>query len=478
MSLPSDPVDKTGRVRPINDRPVNYGGDYVLHWMTAARRPRFNHALDRSAAWAKALGKPLVVVEALGLAHRWASARFHSFIIQGMACNAEAFAQAGVQYIPYVERGSGSSKGMIESLTSKAAIVITDDWPCFITPKIVSALGRKSSVHVEAVDGAGLLPVSSVPKVFSRAFHFRNWHKKNIDQHLDRLSKKNPLTGLSASAGIDSEVLQQWNPVEKEELLNPLKWINGLPIDHEVSPVEAHPGGFHEANRRLSHFIENVLERYGEGRNHPDQVSTSVLSPYLHFGHISSQEIWQQASGAEAGEQGDAFIDQLITWRELGLNFCHYHTEVDTWESLPDWCRKTLEEHADDVRPVTYSLEQLEAAETHDEIWNAAQRQLVGEGLIHNYLRMLWGKKILEWSAHPKEAVETMVHLNNRWALDGRDPNSYSGIMWCMGRYDRAWGPERPIFGKIRYMSSDNTARKLRLKPYLERWSSESLFRA
>jgi len=231
-----------------------------------------------------------------------------------------------------------------------------------------------------------------------------------------------------------------------------------------------------EASRRLASFVENILDRYGEDRNHHDRVATSTLSPYLHFGHISSQEIYQEATEADAGENGDAFIDQLITWRELGLNYCHYHEEVDSWSSLPEWARKTMEEHAGDLRPVTYSLEQLEAAETHDEIWNAAQRQLKGEGLIHNYLRMLWGKKILEWSPHPKDALEVMVHLNNRWALDGRDPNSYSGITWCLGRYDRAWGPERPIFGKIRYMSSENTARKLRIKPYLQQWGEENLF--
>ncbi|OUU20999.1 MAG: hypothetical protein CBC13_09650 [Planctomycetia bacterium TMED53] len=476
MTLPEYPEDKTCRVRIVNDKAVNRDGEYILHWMTTARRCRFNHALDRSVAWAKFLNKPLLICEALGLGHRWASARFHSFISAGMLDNHSFSSVAGVEYYPYVEREPGAGKGLIKALSRNACVVVTDDWPCFITPKIVEAAGRQSEVHMEAVDGAGLLPVSKVPKVFSRAFHFRNWHQKNLHEHLEHFSSADPLKGLSGGIAVDSEILSTWNPVSIDELSEPAKWISELPIDQEVAEVRIHPGGSVEASRRLASFVENILDRYGEDRNHPDRVATSTLSPYLHFGHISSQEIYQEATEADAGENGDAFIDQLITWRELGLNYCHYHEEVDSWSSLPEWARKTMEEHAGDLRPVTYSLEQLEAAETHDEIWNAAQRQLKGEGLIHNYLRMLWGKKILEWSPHPKDALEVMVHLNNRWALDGRDPNSYSGITWCLGRYDRAWGPERPIFGKIRYMSSENTARKLRIKPYLQQWGEENLF--
>jgi deoxyribodipyrimidine photo-lyase len=164
-------------------------------------------------------------------------------------------------------------------------------------------------------------------------------------------------------------------------------------------------------------------------------------------------------------------LDQLITWRELGYNMCWQRDDYDRYESLPAWAKKTLAEHARDPRQYVYALEQFEAAETHDELWNAAQRQLVRDGTIHNYLRMLWCKKILHWSATPQDALETMLELNNKYALDGRNPNSYSGIFWVLGRYDRAWGPERPIFGKIRYMTSDNTARKVRVSEYLEQYS-------
>jgi deoxyribodipyrimidine photo-lyase len=173
---------------------------------------------------------------------------------------------------------------------------------------------------------------------------------------------------------------------------------------------------------------------------------------------------WGMSPGAEA------WLDELVTWRELGYNMAARERNYDQYESLPDWARTTLERHAGDRRPHVYSLDEFAAAKTHDDLWNAAQTQLVREGRIHNYLRMLWGKKILEWSATPRDALAVMIELNNRYALDGRDPSSYSGIFWVLGRYDRAWGPEREVFGKIRYMSSENTRRKLRVEAYCDRW--------
>ena len=167
----------------------------------------------------------------------------------------------------------------------------------------------------------------------------------------------------------------------------------------------------------------------------------------------------------------ESFLDELITWRELGYNMSWQREDYDQYESLPEWAQKTLAQHANDTRPHVYDLQQFDGGETHDELWNAAQRQLVTEGRIHNYLRMLWGKKILEWSTSPREALRMMIELNNKYALDGRNPNSYSGILWVLGRYDRAWGPERPIFGKVRYMSSENTARKVKVKRYIKQYS-------
>jgi deoxyribodipyrimidine photo-lyase len=237
----------------------------------------------------------------------------------------------------------------------------------------------------------------------------------------------------------------------------------------------------------LRRFLDTRLHRYAAERNQPEAEATSGLSPYLHFGHVSAHRVfaelmereeWSEerlspkATGSRTGwwgvgEGAEAFLDQLVTWRELGFNMCVSRDDHDRYGSLPAWARSTLEEHEGDPRPHLYSREQLEAGATHDPLWNAAQMELVRHGRIHNYLRMLWGKKILEWSRSPREALRVMIGLNDRYALDGRDPNSYSGILWCLGRYDRAWGPERPIFGKIRYMSSENTARKVRVREYV-----------
>jgi deoxyribodipyrimidine photo-lyase len=214
------------------------------------------------------------------------------------------------------------------------------------------------------------------------------------------------------------------------------------------------------------------------------------LSPYLHFGHVSAHEVlaaiadslrWNPSVLRDGGrgerqgwwgmtESAEAFLDQLITWRELGFNFLHFRDDGEDYDSLPPWARATLAKHSGDPRPHRYRLADFEAAATHDPLWNAAQTQLAREGTIHGYLRMLWGKKILEWSSTPQEALAVMIELNNKYALDGRDPNSLSGIFWCLGRYDRPWGPERPIFGTVRYMSSENTARKMDVKQYLKRY--------
>jgi deoxyribodipyrimidine photo-lyase len=219
---------------------------------------------------------------------------------------------------------------------------------------------------------------------------------------------------------------------------------------------------------------------------------TSGLSPYLHFGHISAHEIFRKvvqqekwrpeklsvrADGRRSGwwnmsANAESFLDELITWREVGYNFSSQTKLYDRYESLPLWALKTLERHARDERQHVYALKEFESAKTYDPLWNASQTQLVREGRIHNYLRMLWGKKILEWSRSPKEALDVMIHLNNKYGLDGRDPNSYSGIFWCLGRYDRPWGPERPVYGQVRYMSSENTARKFSVKNYLRKYAA------
>ncbi len=483
------------RLRAANAAQVRTDGDHVLYWMTANRRTRWNYSLDRAVDWARSVKKPLVVLEALRCGYEWANDRFHYFVIQGMADNARRLQGKAATYYPYLETRAGQGSGLVAALAERACVVVADDYPCFFLPRMVAAAARQIPVRFELVDSNGLLPMRAADKVFARAFDFRRLLQRELREHLVDFPKEDPLKGarLPKLDKLPAKISRQWPAAHVAELVaNPARMAE-FPIDHGVG-VAPTAGGAVAAELRLVSFLDSQLPTYDESRNHPDQDATSGLSPYLHFGHISAHEAFAEimrrekwslgkladkVTGSSHGWWGvdasaDAFLDQLVTWRELGFNMCSHHDDFFRYESLPNWARKTLAEHADDPREFAYSLEEFERAETHDPLWNAAQRQLVREGKIHSYLRMLWGKKILEWSPSPEESLAVMIELNNKYALDGRDPNSYSGIFWILGRYDRAWGPERPIFGKIRYMSSANTARKLYVERYLEKYGPTS----
>lgn len=488
MDIPSVPQERLGAV---NAHAVNPQGVCVLYWMTAYRRLSWNFALDRAVQWALKLQKPLVVLEALRVDYPWASDRFHAFILQGMRENEALSRSTPATYYAYVERSLGEGKGLLSALGQMSCVVVTDDFPAFFIPSMIEAAGRKLPVLLEKVDSNGLLPMSSPGKAFPSAYAFRRFLQQTLRDHLEQRPMENPLDRLPpVPSALDLESLfSRWPPCTAKDLARPEDLVSRLPIDHRVNACST-PGGTTPGRRRLEHFLSRHLSRYAQDRNHPDEDVTSGLSPYLHFGHVSAHEIFDavcrheawsldklafKATGSRAGwwgmsEGAEAFLDQLLTWRELGFNLCRYTTDFDAYASLPSWARETLERHAADARPYVYALEDFEKAETHDPLWNAAQRELVSEGRIHNYLRMLWGKKILHWSRSPQEALQFMIELNNKYALDGRDPNSYTGIFWVLGRYDRPWGPERHVFGKVRYMSSKNTARKIRLEDYLSRY--------
>jgi len=480
------------RIDPCNSSPVNPKGDYVLYWMIAFRRTRWNFSLQRAVEWCKALNKPLLLFEPLRIGYPWASDRFHRFILDGMAANAEALKKSNATYYPYVEPSVDAGKGLLATLAEKACVVVTDDFPAFFIPSMIQAASGRLPVRMEKVDSNGLLPMGASDSVFTAAQFFRRFLQKELPAHLASMPEQDPLKvkGLPAPSPVPKAILRRRPPVSQELLQGSPEALSSLSIDHQVLPVERH-GGSREGAKTLKGFLEKKLSLYPENRNHPDEDGTSGLSPYLHFGHISVHEILQglaekedwtpehvstKVTGGRAGwwrmsEGAEAFLDELVTWREIGFNMCRLRDDYDRYDSLPEWALKTLNRHSKDGRRYIYPPGRFERAETHDPLWNAAQSQLVREGRIHNYLRMVWGKKILEWTPSPQEALAIMIELNNKYALDGRDPNSYSGIMWCLGRYDRAWGPERPIFGKIRYMSSENTARKLRLGEYLERYA-------
>jgi len=481
------------RVRACNPHPVNLAGRHVLYWMIAARRRTWNFALQYAAEVAAQLGRPLVVFEALRCGYRWASDRLHAFVLQGMADNLEAFAGTPVLYYPWVERAPGEGRGLLETMAREAALVVTDDTPVFFLPRMVAAAAARLEVPLVAIDGVGLLPLSVTGAPFPTAFAFRRFLQRTLPAHLSEVPRPDPLEGLAIppALALPPAFLQRWPPASPELLAATPAALAALPIDHGV-PLAPTPGGARAAHRRLQAFVRDQLPRYAELRNRVDRDVTSGLSPYLHFGHLSAHEVfhavaaregWRAerfepppARGERAGWWGmsaaaEAFLDQLVTWRELGQVFQFHRPDAEEWASLPPWARATLEAHARDRREHLYDLDQFAAGATHDPLWNAAQGQLRRAGIIHNYLRMLWGKKILEWSATPREALAIMLELNNRFALDGRDPNSVSGITWCLGRFDRPWAPERPVFGTIRYMSSAQTARKMPVDEYIRTWA-------
>jgi deoxyribodipyrimidine photo-lyase len=442
--------------------------------MHSCRRTRWNFALQYAADEARRRRVGLVVLEALRIDYPWASPRLHRFILEGMRENRQAL---GKRVFNYVERCPGEGRGLLEALTREACCVVTDDYPAFFLPDMVEAAGRKLDVSLVAVDGNGLLPMAAVDTAYPTAYAFR----RQLQKLLPTQPGPEPLVDLPPPVPISDDIQARWPEPDLQDL-DP--WMPPGP------PAVDLTGGPHAAEGRLKDFIRYHLSSYPENRNHPDEDAESRLSPYLHFGHISSHQILQAIldhegvgtagghkvrAGARAGWWGlsagsEAFLDQVVTWRELGFNRCHHVADYDRYDTLPGWARATLATHAADARETIYSIDQLAAAETYDPVWNAAQRQLLEEGRIHSYLRMLWGKKILQWTPSPQAALEVMIELNNRYALDGRDPNSYSGIMWVLGLFDRPWGPERPVFGTIRYMTSDSARRKLRMEEYLERW--------
>lgn len=483
----------SSRILLANDRPlrpIQQGGSFVLYWMTSARRTTYNFGLERAVEWSRALGLPLVVLEAVRLGYKYASDRFHAFILQGMAPKVQRFAECGVMYHPYVERTQGEGKGLVAALSQQAAVVVTDDYPAFFLPRMIEAASSQIPVRFEQIDSNGLVPMRSTDKAFTTAFSFRAWLQKNIAPFLRQCPLADPLAmGLPAVKPglLPTELVNRWPTATPELLAAAPAALAALPIDHRVGIVSRTVGGEVAGQKALKKFLHDNLAKYDSERNDPDAHVTSGLSPYLHFGHVGAHEVFDVIAKAEGFSEknlqarggrregfwavsapAEAFLEQLVTWREVGFNMClHRPHDYMQYESLPGWAQQTLDEHAADRRPVLYSRTEMEESRTGDAVWNAAQRELVREGRIHNYLRMLWGKRILEWTVTPRDALDVLIELNDKYALDGRDPNSYSGIFWILGRYDRPWAPMRKVYGSIRYMSSTNTLKKIAMKKYL-----------
>ena len=497
------------RIRALNALTSQPDRAYVLYWMTASRRLTGNYALARAAELAREFSRPLVVFEALRAGYPHASDRLHAFVIDGMAEHARVLRQTAVAYYPYVEPAHGDGRGLLDALAGHAAAIVTDDYPCFFLPRMAAAAAARLPVRLEAVDSNGLLPMRAAAREFLTAYSFRAHLQRELPALLGTWPREIDLNGLPRAAAvpggrarsrqdagalslIDAVILARWPATPASALDDPAALVARLPIDHSVPPASRR-GGSAAGRTALADFNGTKLARYADDHSHPDAEGTSGLSPWLHFGHVAPHEVFDaiataerwtsrrlaaRAGGKREGWWGmsagaEAFLDQVITWRELGLNLCVSRPgDYWTFDAVPAWARTTLGRHARDPRPARYAFEELDTASTGDDVWNAAQRQLVADGWMHNYLRMLWGKRILEWTASPEDALDVMTRLMNRYALDGRDPNSYTGYLWTLGRYDRPWAPERDVFGTVRYMSSANTLRKLKMKAYMRRYGS------
>lgn len=477
------------RVRKLNGQDIQESREYILYWMQAYRRFDSNHSFDYAVHLAKKYNKPLVVYEGLRSDYPWSSRRIHKFILEGMIENERRANELGVVYWPFVETKSKPAKGLLKEISEQAVLVITDDFPCFIIPEQSQSLAKKVDTAMFAVDGNSILPFQIFEKEASAARVLRLWIHKKIPNYIPHFAK------IKLSKNDIPNHDKKPKPPQRIGMFQNIESIlDEINFKEDVQPAKGVLGGRKEALRLLKEFIQSKLEKYQTDRsqpNAPERTATSGLSPYLHFGYISAEEIFwsilnaikpkwtpEELTYSKPGDRenfyskdlsANHFFDELVTWRDIGyLFFWKDKPFRKDLESLPNWVKENFKKHKKDKREYIYSLEEFDSAKTHDDLWNAAQVELKKTGRMHNYMRMLWGKKVIEWSKSYEEAFEILEHLNNKYAYDGRNPNSYTGILWCFGLFDRPWFPERNVLGNVRYMSSDSTKKKFKMREYME----------
>jgi deoxyribodipyrimidine photo-lyase len=433
-------------------------------------RAEQNFALTAAIEAANRLGLPLVVYHGLGCTYPHANDRISRFILEGVTELGERFARRGILYHFYLRRRIEDPNDVLYRLARRAALLVTDDFPAFIIPDQTKRVAGKLDVAMWAVDSNGIVPMAAIPSEQYGAYTLRPKIRKLLPQHLKPVPE--PKLGRD-SLGVRLDAPRTTVTAETIGSL-----IAESSIDHSVPPSPLYRGGYREARARLDRFVAGALKTYGKARNEPGEERTSRLSAHLHFGQISAQEIALAVRGATRAPavDRDTYLEELIVRRELAYNFCRYNPNHRSLVALPAWAQATLRAHGGDPRPYLYSPEEFEAARTHDYLWNAIQGELLTTGAMFGYYRMYWGKKIIEWSRTPSEAQQTMIRLHEKYALDGRNPNTYSNILWCFGKHDRPWF-ERPIFGSVRYMSLGGMEAKTNVAGYLERvnrWCEEA----
>lgn len=440
------------RIRSLNDRPER-GGAYVLYWMQQSQRAHFNPALELAIGIANDRRLPVVVGFGLMDDYPEANARHYAFMLQGLKDAAESLAEKGIAFV--IRRGSPEAVAL--DLAGGAAALVCDGGYLRHQRLWRKRVGEAAECPVLRVEGDVVVPVALAS---AKAEHAARTIRPRILRHRDQFLKSLPEQEVVCDArplGLVSEVdLDDVDAV-----------VAGLKVDPTVPPVRRLKGGTGEARLRLATFLD-AFAGYAGGRNQPADWRCSFMSPHLHFGQISPVEIALAVREAGAGSVEDkaAYLEELIVRRELAINNVVYNPAYDRYQGVPQWARKTLADHAGDHRPHLYSVDDLAAARTHDRYWNASMREMAHTGFMHNYMRMYWGKKILEWSPDPETAFAVTLSLNNRYFVDGRDPNAYTNVAWCFGLHDRAW-TERPIFGKVRYMNAAGLERKFDIGRYV-----------
>ena len=441
------------RITALNNNPVQ-NGDYVLYWMQSSQRAENNHALELAIKKANNLDQPLVVFFALTADFPEANARHYYFMLEGLK---EVQEKLRAREIKMIIRQTPPPQG-VKELASKASLVVTDCSYIKVTQEWREEVAQAISCPLLRVESDLIIPIEEASdKEEYAAYTLRKKINEKLDDYLIPVSKnKIKLSSLELNlTGLDLDNVE--------------KLIEKLNLDRKVRKSPIFTGGNSEAQKYLTDFLANKLDQYSELSNDPTADGLSHLGPYLHFGQISPLHIVLEAKKKEDSSGLEDFLDQIIVRRELSMNFVYYNQNYDGQleDILPNWAYETLEEHSSDLREYTYSREEFEKAETHDHYWNAAQLEMIATGKMHGYMRMYWGKKILEWTAKPQTAYNITLYLNNKYSLDGRDPNSFAGVAWCFGKHDRAW-QERDIFGKVRYMNANGLQRKFAADLYVK----------
>ncbi len=440
------------RIRALNKKDVRKGR-YVLYWMQQAQRAEWNHALEHAVRRANEIGLPLLAVFAITQRFPGANERHYAFMLGGLRETQRSLRRRGVRLLVRL----APPLDAVQVLAADAALVVTDCGYLRVQRRWRRKLAQRIACRFEQVETDVVVPVETVS---AKEEYAARTIRPKIHERLERF-----LTPVEQTA-LERDCLDL--PADSVALADVPALLQSMRINRDAAPAGAFRPGAAEAKRLLDQFVSEKLASYDERRNDPNCDFTSHMSPYLHFGQISPLYVALRVRQAKGAGQAniDAYLEELIVRRELSMNFCRYNRRYEEFDCLPEWAQETLRDHADDEREHSYAPAQLEAAETHDPYWNAAQREMVLRGKMHSYMRMYWGKKLLEWVPDPRRAHWLALELNDRYELDGRDPNGFAGVAWCFGKHDQAWG-ERRVFGKVRYMSAGGLERKFDIHAYV-----------